>query len=215
LFLENYQIKIFEENNYDLKSPDNWYRYSRVYLNTDQYKPSSQIGIQVYDDEKLLSDCIIGAEGGATGLNDYSTLISNGGIVVCCSDTVFKLSLMDLNLEWKTKADIATVFGVHILDEDYIVHGELEISRINKDGDIVWSRGGRDIWTTADGIEGFAIYDDYILATDWQYNRYKFDFDGNVLEDYKLKPRKHQAHIETENKTMTNKKWWEIWKLRI
>ena len=212
LVLENCQIKIFEENDYDINSSDNWFSYSLVFLNADEYKPTSQIGIQVYDNDKLLSDCIIGAEGGGTGIHPNSTLISYGGIVVCCSNTIFKLSLTDLNLEWKTKADDATCFGVHYLDEDYIVHGELEISRIDKEGNIVWHKSGRDIWTTAEGIDDFAVYDDYILATDWGYNRYKFDFYGNLLEDYKVEPTKLEEKNGNKEKAIKSKQWWEIWK---
>lgn len=212
LVLENCFIKIFEENDYDINSTDNWYSYSRVFLNTDEYRPTSQIGIQVYDDDKLLSDCIIGAAGGGTGIHLNSTLISYGGIVVCCSNTLFKLSLTDLNLEWKTKADYATCFGVHYLAEDYIVHGELEISRIDKEGNIVWSKSGQDIWTTAESIDNFEVYDDYILATDWEHNRYKFDFDGNLLEVDKVEPTKVEEKKGIEEKSNKPKRWWEIWK---
>lgn len=212
LVLENCLIKVFEENDYDINSSDNWYSYSRVFLNTNEYRPSSQIGIQVYDDDKLLSDCIIGAEGGGMRINPNSTLISYGGIVVCCSNTVFKLSLTDLNLEWKTKADDATCFGVHYLDEDYIVHGELEISRIDKEGKIVWNKSGKDIWRTEEAIDDFAVYDDYILATDMTYNRYKLDFEGNILENYTVEPTKNQQKISIEEKPSKPKKWWQVWK---
>jgi hypothetical protein len=134
-------------------------------------------------------------------------MISYGGLVICCSNTVFKLTIPDLNLEWKTVADSATCFGIHFLDKDYIVHGELDITRLDKDGKIVWQNGGRDIWITAEGIDDFAVYDDYILATDWGYNRYKFDFDGKLLEEYKVEPRKEK---QTEEKLET-KKWWKLW----
>jgi hypothetical protein len=75
-----------------------------------------------------------------------------------------------------------------------VVHGELEITRLDKDGKIVCQKGGRDIWTTAEGIEDFAVYGSYILATDWDYNRYKFDFDGNLIEEYKVEPHKRRIY---------------------
>ena len=212
LVLENYQIKIFEENDYQINSSENWFNYSRVFFNVNESKPTSKVGIQVYNGGKLISDCIVGAEGCGTGIHSNSTLISYGGIVVCCSNTIFKLSLNDLNLEWKTRADKATCFGVYYLADDYIVHGELEISRINKNGNIVWKKSGRDIWTTPEAIDDFAVYDDYILVTDWEYNRYKFDFDGNLLDDYKVKPSKLEEKIKIEDNSIKLKKWWKIWK---
>ena len=136
-----------------------------------------------------------------------STLISYGGLIICCSNTIFKLTIPDLNLEWKTIADSATCFGIDYLDKDYVVHGEIEITRLDKDGKIVWQKGGRDIWTTPEGIDDFKVYDNYIIATDWDYNRYKIDFDGNLLEEYKVKPRKDAP---VDNKAET-KKWWKPW----
>ena len=46
-----------------------------------------------------------------------------------------------------------TCFGIHFLDEDYVIHGELEITRLDKDGKIVWQYIGRDIWTTPEGTD--------------------------------------------------------------
>lgn len=100
------------------------------------------------------------------------------------------MTIPDLNLEWKTISDSATCFGIHYLGKDYVVHGELEITRIDKDGKIVWKQRGRNIWTTEEAFDDFAVYGDYILATDWAYNRYKFDFDGKLLDEYKVEPRK-------------------------
>ncbi|WP_010520557.1 hypothetical protein [Aquimarina agarivorans] len=212
LILEKYTISIFEENDYRFDSTDNWYKYSKEYIKEDNNELTSVFGIKIFEDEKLISDCIIGSDGGATGIYMDSTMISYEGLVICCSDKVFKLSIPELNLEWKTKADTMTCFGIHSLDADYVVHGELEITRLNKDGKIIWQKRGRDIWTTPEGIDDFVVYDDYILATDWEYNRYKFDFNGNVFEEYKVKPRVEKAKKETPIMPINKKKWWEIWK---
>ena len=117
------------------------------------------------------------------------------------------MTIPDLDLEWKTISDTATCFGIHYLDKDYVVHGELEITRLDKDGKIVWQKSGRDIWTTAEAFDDFAVYDNYILATDWGYNRYKFDFDGNLLEEYKVEPHKEKQI----NDIKEQKKWWRFW----
>tara|TARA_B100001146_G_scaffold224965_1_gene245329 strand:+ start:63709 stop:64308 length:600 start_codon:yes stop_codon:yes gene_type:complete len=190
LLLEKYKVKLYEENDYQISSLDNWYTYSNIFLSTNEFRPTSLIGLKVYDnDDKLISDCLIGAKAGATGINLDSTLISYGRILVCCSNAIFKLSLPGLNLEWYRIADPATCFGIYNLNEDYLVHGELELTRLDKDGKIVWKQSGRDIWTTPEAHDYFAIYEDYILATDWEYNRYKFDYDGQLLEEYKVFPK--------------------------
>jgi len=205
LVLERQIIKFFDEADYRFDSMDNIKTYKKTFLSGDKNMLTSQIGIEILEDDILKTSCIIGSEGGGTAITGNTSLISYGGLVICCSNTVFKLTIPDLNLEWKTISDSATCFGIHYLDEDYVVHGELEITRLDKDGKIVWQKSGREIWTTAEGIDDFAVYDDYILATDWDYNRYKFDFDGKLIEEYKVELRKEEVAIEKE------KKWWKFW----
>lgn len=135
-------------------------------------------------------------------------MISYGGLVVCCSNTVFKLSIPELNLEWKTQADFAACFGIYYLDKDYLVHGELEITRLNKYGQIVWQRSGRDIWTTPEGYDDFGVFKNYILATDWRYYRYKFNFNGKLLEEYKINPQDKLSKDKQRHKN----RWWKFWK---
>ncbi|CAM3963546.1 Glutamine cyclotransferase [Flavobacterium branchiophilum] len=207
LVLENQVIKFFDESDYRFDSMDNIKTYDKTFISGDKSALISQIGIEIFEDDDLKSSCIIGSEGGGTGITGNTTLISYGGLLVCCSNTVFKLTIPHLDLEWKTISDSATCFGIHYLEKDYVVHGELEITRLDKDGKIVWQKGGRDIWTTAEGIDDLAVYDDYILATDWEYNRYKFDFDGKLIEEYKVEPRKNELTLE---KNIT-KKWWKFW----
>lgn len=179
-------IKFYDETDYTFGSSDNNKTYDKTFTSGESnIQMTSQIGIEILEDNKLKSSCLIGSTGGGTGIHQNSTLISYGGIVVCCSNTVFKLTIPDLNLEWQTISDPATCFGIHYLDKAYVVHGELEITRLDADGKIVWQKSGRDIWTTAEGIDDFAVHDDYILATDWDHIIYKFDFDGNLLDEYK------------------------------
>jgi hypothetical protein len=207
LVLKRHIIKFYDETHYAVGSADNVNTYDKTFISGDPNTLTSQIGIELFEDEELVASCLIGSEGGGTGINANSSLISYGGLVICCSHTIFKLTIPDLNLEWKTIADTATCFGIYYLDKDYIVHGELEITRLDKDGKIIWQQGGRDIWTTAEGIDDFAVYDDHILTTDWDYNRYKFDFDGKLLEEYKVEPTKTTQMIDEQVK----KKWWKIW----
>jgi hypothetical protein len=89
-----------------------------------------------------------------------------------------------LDLLWQTKGDPATCFQIFKYKDDYIVHGELEITRVGNDGKIVWQRGGADIFVTLNSSEkDFLVTEDYMLATDWENRTYKFDFDGNEIAD--------------------------------
>ena len=202
LVLEKHLIKFYDETDYTYNSRDNSKNYVKTFLSGDNNFSTSMVGIELFEDDVFKTSCLIGSEGGVSGINENSSLISYGGLVVCCSNTVFKLTIPNLDLEWKTISDSATCFGIYYLDKDYVVHGELEITRLDKNGKIIWQQGGRDIWTTKEGVDVFDVYDNFILAKDWDYNQYKFDFDGNVLEDYKVEP--------TDN-LVEPKKWWKFW----
>lgn len=187
LALEGQIIKFFDETDYRFDSTDNLKTYSKIFISGDKKSLTLLIGIELFEEEVLKSSCLIGSEGGGTWITQNSTLISEDAIVICCSNTVFKLTIPDLSLEWKTIADMATCFSIYNIAQDYIVHGELEISRLDPNGKLIWKKTGRDIWVTAEESEDFMVYDSYILATDWENNRYKIDFDGNLLGEYKVK----------------------------
>ena len=42
---------------------------------------------------------------------------------------------------WRTQADQATCFEIYKYEDSYIIHGEFEISRLDKDGKIIWQQG--------------------------------------------------------------------------
>lgn len=175
-------IEVLDEPTYKYGSADNNFNYAKTYFgnNAEQY-PTSKHGIKVYRADQIIDSCVIIASGGATGVHQNSSLADNDRIVVCCCDTVFCLTLPDLDLKWKTQADPATCFEMYKLQDDYIVHGEMEISRLDKDGNIKWQMGGSDIFISFDNDEAFKLNADHIALTDFYNIKYKIDFDGKVI----------------------------------
>ena len=178
---EKYLIDIYTDRTFTEGSADNVNQYDFVYFDKSEYYFPSVFGIKIFQDNTLIKSAVIGSIGGGTGIHDTSTIIENDRLLICCSDTIFCLSIPDLNLLWRTKADQATCFEIYKYQDSYIIHGELEISRLDKDGKILWQQSGADIITTLDGKGTFQITDSYVLATDWENRKYKFDFNGNSL----------------------------------
>jgi outer membrane protein assembly factor BamB len=181
--LENatHTIELLIDEDYSKDSTDNFNEYAKVYFEESEFVFPTQIGVKTFENETPIASAIIGSIGGGTGVHENSQIIENDKIVVCCSDSLFCLTLPSLELLWKTEADQACCFEVFKYKEDYIVHGEMEISRINANGKIVWKQSGSDIFTTFEGKDVFTITDSFILATDWEHKKYKFDFDGNLI----------------------------------
>ncbi len=178
---ERYRIEIQKDETFTPGSADNHFQYKNVYLDSDFIFPVT-IGIKVYENNALQASAIIGSPGGGTGVHATSHIIEDDRLVLCCSASVFCLSLPDLKLLWKTRSDKSTCFEIFQYKKSYIVHGEMEITRLDHDGNVLWQRSGADIFTTEKGTDDFEITDMYIRATDWENRTYKFNFNGEVIE---------------------------------
>lgn len=176
------RIDIYDDPTFSFGSADNTYKYSQHHFgdNAQDY-PVSKHGIKVYNDETEVSSCIILGSGGSTTVHETSLLLDKNKLLLCCCDTLFCLALPDLSLLWQTKADTATCFQVFKLQEDYIVHGELEISRIDEKGQIKWQFSGEDIFLKLEGGDGFELTTDSILLCDFNNKKYKIDFNGKSV----------------------------------
>jgi hypothetical protein len=176
--IDKYRIDIYADQTFTDSSADNENQYDFLYFEKSEYHFPSVFGIKIFQDKTLIKSALIGSIGGGTDIHDNSTIIENDRLLICCSDSIFCLSIPDLKLLWRTQADQSTCFEIFKYQDSYIIHGELEISRLDKDGKILWKQSGADIFTTLDGKDSFVITDKYILASDWGNKKYKFDFNG-------------------------------------
>ncbi len=178
---EKYRIVMYEDATFTENSTDIVHPYDVTYIRASDYRIPSIFGISIYHDGVLLKSVCIGSDGGATSIHQTSTIIDNDRLVVCCSDSVFCLSIPELSLEWRTQADDITCFQIFSYQDSYIIHGECCISRLSKDGEILWQQGGADIFVNIDGADGCVLTDNSIVATDFTNRKYTFDFSGKII----------------------------------
>jgi hypothetical protein len=178
-----YKIDIFKDINYSKNSVDNLNIYEFEYLDESEFAFQTLIGIKIFQSGEELSSAIIGSVYSGTGVHSTSNIIEEKRILLCCAENIFCLSIPKLELLWKTKTDLAACFEIYKYKDSYIVHGELEISRLDNNGKIIWQRSGADIFTTIDGKDGFKLTEKFITATDFENRVYKFDYDGNNITD--------------------------------
>ena len=177
-------IEVIDEPTYKFGSADNNYNYSKHYFGDGATEcPTSKHGIKIYQDGHIIDSCIIIGSGGTTGVHQNSTLIDKDQLLICCCDTVFCLALPNHELKWKTQADQATCFQIFKHQDNYIVHGEFQVSKLDKDGKIKWEFGGADIFVSIDNDDEFKIESDGILLTDFAKTKYKIDFEGKLIWD--------------------------------
>ena len=177
-------IEVLDEPTYKFGSADNNFNYSKHYFD-DSAKdyPTSNHGIKLIQENEIIDSCIIIGSGGATSVQQHSSLLDNSHLIIACCRTIFCLTVPDLDLKWKTQADHATCFQIFKQKDDYIIHGEMQIVKLDKDGKRKWEFGGADIFVSIDNEEEFKIESDGILFTDFAKTKYKIDFDGKLIWD--------------------------------
>jgi hypothetical protein len=188
LGFKNYTVDIVDDSNYALNSADNVVSYDIEYfdgmINTDRVYPTSKHGIRISKDGDELRSVIICEFGAGTTVHDNSALVTNDSILICCSNKVYSLSIPDLKLNWKKRFDPATCFAIYTFKQDFVVHGELQITRIDKDGNEKWSFGARDIFVTPDGKDSIELFGDKIKLRDWEGYDYLLNEDGKEIRRF-------------------------------
>jgi len=182
---KDYSINIVDDLSYSLNSADNIVHYDKEYfdgvINEDRVYPTSKHGIRVKQNEYELSSAIICEVGWATGIHENSFLFSDNNLFICCCDKIYSLRLPALEINWKKRFDPTTCFGIYRFENDFIIHGELSIKRIDKAGNEKWTFGAREIFVTQDGTESIKIHSDKIELKDWEGCKYTLDKNGVEL----------------------------------
>ncbi len=185
IVFQNYEIEITDDALYQNKSTDNNFAYDFAYLDEEanQYR-SSNHAIKIFQKGQLIKSAIVCAVGGATAIHPKSAIVDDNSLYIACANKVFSLSLPDLKLRWATEVDWATCFGIYSADDGLFTHGELFVTRLETDGQIIWQTGLRDIILTIDSDkDSFILHDNYIELEDFQRNQYKIDFKGKFIEE--------------------------------
>jgi hypothetical protein len=178
---KEYTVDIVDEPTFNVGSADNSFKYDKVYFEDTEFRPTSKHGIKISSDGQIISSAIICETGGATGIHDNSFLIKDDNLLICCCNAVSSFNLPNLTLNWKKEFDQATCFSIYPYKDDFIIHGELEIKRIDKSGQIKRKFSAKDIFVTQDGTESIKLTGDKIELTDWDGDKYILDEHGRVI----------------------------------
>jgi len=180
---QQYKVLIYTDHQYTVESADNLRRYKQVYVDDscDRYSNVSNIAILVKHGQEEVASAILCDTGVFSGLSESSLIIEESVLYICSGNKLYYLNIPDLTLKWTGQVDHITNFSVQKLEDDLLVHGELEITRITKLGEIKWRFGGHDIWVNNNGFPEITVLHDRIKLVDYQSNFYAIGFDGNLF----------------------------------
>jgi hypothetical protein len=176
---KDYEIVLTAESpdipRYDARSADNVCGPEEEhFFGDDGYRPSSRHRIVVRRGDAVLGSHVLLAVGGGSGVHEHSAFVRGETCFVAVGPFVCALELPTLRLLWHTLADSATCFGIYDAPGygSIISHGELEIARLSYSGQLLWSGGGRDIFS-----EGFELHEHHAEAIDFHGTRYRFELE--------------------------------------
>jgi hypothetical protein len=151
---------------------------------------TSALGLNVEERGNKTRNCLITGLGGGCYLhivseNDRSQTVKldDEDLILSVGDTLLSFNLSTMALNWQVCPDGAELFEFYDLEGDILLRGEIEIHRISKKGNVIWSYGGRDIWVNIDGKKEVEIQEDRIKLIDFESNEYWIDFNGKTLKD--------------------------------
>ena len=168
------EVKIVDEPTYTFGSADNIQRYKHEIRLAPSEGATSVHGVLI-NNEPIV---VFGASGGASGVHAHSAVILDSRLYLAIGNSVVCFVLANHRIAWTLKVDHATCFGIYYDPEkDVLVsHGELEIARINEDGQVLWSSSGADIFS-----EGMSLEDEYISVVDFERREYHFNYETGAL----------------------------------
>ncbi|WP_312365212.1 hypothetical protein [Sphingobacterium sp.] len=180
---QQYKVFIYTDHQYTVESADNLRRYNRVYVDDscDRYSNVSNVAILVKHGHDEVASAILCHTGVFTGLSESSFIIEESVLYICAGNKLYYLNIPDLTLKWTGQVDYVTNFSVQKLENDLLVHGELEITRITKLGEIKWRFGGHDIWVNNNGHQELTVLPKSIQLIDFGSHVYELDFAGNII----------------------------------
>jgi hypothetical protein len=154
----DYSIGLIGDAAYNPASADNIVSYNKFYSdNSLSEHYSTQHGVFILEDMVIVNSACVSSSGGHTGVHAHSCVLENDRLLICCANKIFCLTVPELGLLWRMEADPATCFGIFEFGDGYIIHGELEISRLDKGGNKIWRFLGSDIFTTLSGKDDFKV----------------------------------------------------------
>jgi len=181
---KEFVIQIFDDPTFTIESADNRVEYDHVYHDKDSLNySSSKHGLMLYKNNELIRSAIVCASAGATRVHENSVATMEDNLLICCAHKLYCLKVDDLKLKWVRQVDTATCFAVHQADNGIFTHGELQITRLDRKGNIIWQTGLKDsIVNIENEKDCFILREEYIELQDYNSEVYYLDFKGNFID---------------------------------
>lgn len=120
------------------------------------------------------------------GNYEYCTVLYEETLIIVQFNTLYQIFLPTGELKVKAYPDMAGAYAMYVLEDGYLIHGECEIVKLDRDCNTIWTFSGADIFASPDGRKCLRVSKEQIELLDFSGNRYVIslteDLKGQVRE---------------------------------
>src|SRR5687768_14834786 len=199
------EIEIVNEPAYNFGSADNARSYPFTWNRDPTESTMPAYGV-LLDGEPL---AVFGDWECVAKAHEHSALLLNGLLYIAVAGRIFCLQPKPFELRWVLRADSGACFGVHYHQPSgaLIAHGELEITRFNESGDILWQSSGRDIFTGELKLEELSV-----LAVDFNGDVHRFRYSDGQDEEEPFRRADNPRHTSDVSGRRSHRTLAPMWK---
>jgi len=115
--------------------------------------------------------------------SSQSVKLNENTLVLSLGTNFASFNVESQEIIWNIKPDLVAIFEFYDLEDDYLLRGELEMFRIDNNGNIKWKYAGKDIWVNNEGKKEVQIEENKIRLIDFEGNEYVIDYFGKTTAE--------------------------------
>lgn len=109
-------------------------------------------------------------------------ILDNNVLTILQDDIIIQMDMVRCCVIKSKKFDtFGNWWHIYQIHDGFIVHGEIEIVRLNKHLEVIWYFSGADIFASADIYDVFQMCNDRIKLYDFIGNYYEINYDGELI----------------------------------
>ena len=177
------KITIKPDETYTIDSVDN--RPYDIIMNPFKYKRNNYAkAMEIVIQNEVYEETRMALIGSLYGYESDCAVLNNKELLVLIDKDIFIINIDDYMLvKYKSTDCFGDNFAVYLVNDGYIIHGEMEIFKLDYELNKVWQFSGADIFVTQDDKLPFLIDGDTLKIYDWNGTYYEIDLNGNLIYD--------------------------------
>lgn len=182
---KHFEIELKDDPSYRIKStgtPIYAYEFSQGAIIKNLMFTINKRAIIVRDatSKQEVSSAILCENGGKAELTQHSFKLEEDQLWICVGDKMYGLDIPTLEVNWFSNIDFGTIHSINFFGGDLIIHGNMGLVRISKDGKVKWKFSeGNGVFIPGEGR--LKIFEKHIEVIDGNDQKYMVTEDGKAL----------------------------------